>query len=242
MRERDSGVRCRAGVAVKYNVILADPPWPFKVWGKRPGGIDSRSADAHYKTMTWEDLNSLGPLVNAVATDDACLFLWLCQPLLIETLAMVESWGGWSYRTKAFSWVKTYTSRASFFVGMGYWTRANTEDVLLFTRGNPRRAHKDVYQLLATLEADPYSTPAIIAPMTRHSEKPTEVHDRIERLVSGNYLELFGRRHQKNWTVVGKELDGLDIRDSLARLAADQTLPTVDAPKSTQEAMELEAA
>ena len=33
---------------MKYNVILADPPVPFEVWGKRPGGTDSRSAEAHY--------------------------------------------------------------------------------------------------------------------------------------------------------------------------------------------------
>jgi N6-adenosine-specific RNA methylase IME4 len=226
---------------LKYNVILADPPVPFEVWGKRPGGTDSRAAEAHYSTMTWADLNGLGDAVQSVATDDCCLFLWMCQPLLIETLAMAKAWG-FEYKTKAFSWCKTYTSRASFFVGMGYWTRANTEDVLLFTRGNPRRAHKDVYQLLVTLEADPYSTPAVIAPMTRHSEKPAEIHERIERLVSGNYLELFGRRPRAGWQVVGNELDGLDIRDSLARLAADQTLPIVDAPAVGQAAMELEAA
>lgn len=227
---------------MKYNVILADPPVPFEVWGKKTTpGSGNRSAEDHYSTMTWADLNAIGPFVNAVATDDACLFLWMCQPLLIETLEMAKQWG-WEYKTKAFSWVKTYTSRASFFVGMGYWTRANTEDVLLFTRGNPRRTHKDVYQLLATLEADPYSTPAVIAPMTKHSEKPIEVHERIERLVSGNYLELFARRYRKNWTCIGNELDGLDIRDSLARLANDDAMPIAVASAIGQTTMELESA
>jgi N6-adenosine-specific RNA methylase IME4 len=220
---------------MKYNVIIADPPVPFAVWGKRPGGIDSRAAEAHYSTMTWADLNGLD--IQSVAADDCCLFLWMCQPLLIETLEMARAWG-FEYKTKAFSWCKTYTSRASFFVGMGYWTRANTEDVLLFTHGNPRRIRKDVYQLLASLESDPYSTPAVIAPMTKHSEKPEEVQDRIERLVSGPYLELFARRSRSNWTCVGNEIDGLDIRDSLARLAADETLPSV-ALRSPQEVMEL---
>ncbi len=218
---------------MQYNVILADPPVPFEVWGKRPGGTDSRSAEAHYSTMTWADLNGLALAIQAVAAPDCCLFLWMCQPLLIETLRMADAWG-FEYKTKAFSWVKTYTNKSSFFVGMGYWTRANTEDVLLFTRGNPRRARKDVYQLLATLEADPYSAPAVIAPMTRHSEKPSEVQDRIERLVSGPYLELFGRKHRDGWQVVGNELDGLDIRDSLACLAADQALPLVERPTIEQ--------
>jgi N6-adenosine-specific RNA methylase IME4 len=208
---------------MRFPAITIDPPVPFKVWGKRPGGVDSRSADSHYSTMTWDDLNGLGPSINAVAEDDACLFLWICQPLLIETLAMVAAWGGWTYRTKAFTWVKTYVSSPStFFVGMGYWTRANTEDVLLFTRGNPKRIDKRVYQVFATLE-----TPAIIAPMTQHSEKPEEVQDRIERLVRGPYCELFARRQRPNWTCIGNECDGLDIRESLTRLANDAQLPVV---------------
>jgi N6-adenosine-specific RNA methylase IME4 len=218
---------------MKFSTILADPPVPFEVWGKRPGGTDSRSAEAHYSTMTWQDLNALGEAIGAVSAPDACLFLWMCQPLLIETLEMAKAWG-YTYRTKAFSWVKTYTSRASFFVGMGYWTRANTEDVLLFTRGNPKRVRKDVYQVLATLESDPYSTPAVIAPMTKHSEKPTEVHDRIERLVSGPYLELFGRKRRDGWQVCGNEIDGLDIRDSLVKLANDEPLPVVEHSEETQ--------
>jgi N6-adenosine-specific RNA methylase IME4 len=210
----------------RYPVILADPPVPFEVWGKRPGGVDSRTAEAHYALMTWDELNGLD--VASVAADDCVLFLWLCQPLLLETLAMAKAWG-FTYCTKAFTWCKTYrTSRSTFFVGMGYWTRANTEDVLLFTRGDPRRQRKDVYQLLATLEAEPYSVPAVVAPMTRHSEKPDEVQDRIERLVAGPYLELFARRRREGWTCVGNEVDGLDIRASLARVAADAPLPVVE--------------
>lgn len=227
---------------MQFPVILADPPVPFEVWGKRPGGTDSRSAEAHYSTMTWGDLNGLGALISAAATDDCCLFLWMCQPLLVETLEMAKAWG-FTYRTKAFAWVKTYTARASFFVGMGYWTRANTEDVLLFTRGNPRRVRKDVYQVLATLESTPCDVPAVIAPMTRHSEKPEEVQDRIERLVRGPYLELFARRQRPGWVTLGNEIDGLDMRESLARLASDTTIPAVAPRDATQTALfESEAA
>lgn len=221
---------------MRYPVILADPPVPFEVWGKRPGGIESRAAEAHYPTMTWDDLNGLGPLIQDVAADDCVLFLWVCQPLLIETLRMAEAWG-FSYKTKAFSWLKTYGDGSSFFVGMGYWTRANTEDVLLFTRGKPRRTDKGVYQVLATMGQDPYSTPAVIAPMTRHSEKPQAIQDRIERLVDGPYLEMFARRRRPGWAAIGNELDGMDIRDSLALLAADAPLPVVAATAIEQHSL-----
>lgn len=206
-----------------YPVILADPPVPFETWGKRPGGVDSRAAAAHYNVMTWSDLFGLGPSIRRVAADDCVLFLWVCQPLLRETMAMARRWG-FQYKTKAFSWVKLRPAKGmTFHVGMGYWTRANTEDVLLFTRGNPSRVRKDVYQMIATLEENPFETPAILAPVARHSAKPGEVHDRIERLVDGPYLELFARRERPGWTCLGNEIDGLDIRDALARHAEAPT-------------------
>lgn len=221
---------------MRFPVILCDPPVPFEVWGKRPGGIDSRAAEAHYPTMTWGDLNNLRDSILSVAADDCVLFLWLCQPLLIETLRMAEAWG-FSYKTKAFSWVKTYGDGRGFFVGMGYWTRANTEDVLLFTRGNPSRVDNAVYQVLATLE-NGYETPAVLAPIARHSQKPTAIHERIERLCGDvPRLEMFARRQRRGWTCVGNEIDGLDIRESLARLAADQPLPVVEALHAEQHSL-----
>ena len=221
---------------MRYPVITADPPVPFKVWSKKTKpGTGNRSAEDHYSTMDWQDLNDLAPFVQSVAADDCCLFLWICQPLLLETLDMAKAWG-FEYKTKAFSWCKTYHS-GGFFVGMGYWTRANTEDVLLFTRGNPKRVHKDVRQLLASLYEKPYSVPGVVAPMTRHSEKPEAVQDGVERLVKGPYLELFARRQRPNWTCVGNEVDGLDIRDSLTRLANDEQLPVVEAVDTGQRSL-----
>lgn len=60
-----------------------------------------------------------------------------------------------------------------------------------------------------------------------HSEKPEPFQDDIERLVNGPYLELFARRHRPGWTCIGNELDGLDITESLTRVAQDKILPTV---------------
>jgi N6-adenosine-specific RNA methylase IME4 len=78
-------------------------------------------------------------------------------------------------------------------VGMGYWTRANSEPCLLATRGKPKRLHRNVRM-------------GIIEPRREHSRKPDCVHHRIERLVAGPYLELFGRQERPNWTVRGNEV------------------------------------
>ena len=71
-------------------------------------------------------------------------------------------------------------------VGMGYWTRANSEVCLLGTRGLPKRLNADVRQ-------------GIIAPRREHSRKPDGIHERIERLVAGPYLELFARQKRTGW-------------------------------------------
>jgi len=48
---------------------------------------------------------------------------------------------------------------------------------------------------------------AIIAPKREHSRKPDDIHDRIERLVGGPYLELFARQSRPGWDCWGNEVD-----------------------------------
>ena len=70
--------------------------------------------------------------------------------------------------------------------------RANPEQCLLATRGHPARLAKDVKRL-------------VIEKRREHSRKPDCVRDRIERLVTGPYLELFGRETKKGWDCWGNE-------------------------------------
>ena len=57
----------------------------------------------------------------------------------------------------------------------------------------------------------------LLSPNLRHSRKPDSVHEIAEAL-PGPYLELFGRRPRKGWTVFGNEVkeetDGLPMFDS----------------------------
>ena len=190
---------------MKYSAILVDPPWPFEVWNKATG--NGRSAESHYKTMTWNDLFFIGAKIHALAAANCALFVWCCRPSQHQALETVlhywnlgaEKKDRWVYKTEVFTWVKT-TKANNPAMGMGYWSRANTEGVLLFTRGKVKRKDKGVPQV-------------VMSPRTKHSAKPEEVQDRIERLVPGPYLELFSRRYRENWDCRGIELDGVDIRD-----------------------------
>jgi N6-adenosine-specific RNA methylase IME4 len=169
----------------KYAVIYADPPWRFDIW---TGEGKDRAAENHYPTMTLEEIEALP--VASLAADDCALFLWTCMPTLRKAFDVIEAWG-FEYKTCAFVWVKR-TKDGKPATGMGYWTRANAEICLLATRGSPHRLNADVHQV-------------VMAPRREHSRKPDEVAARIERLVTGPYLELFARRPRDGWSVWGNQ-------------------------------------
>ncbi len=178
-----------------FQAIYADPPWSFKVWNKDTG--NGRSAESHYSTMSMDDIAAL-PVAD-LAADDCVLFMWACWPSLPDALRIIEAWG-FTYKTCGFDWMKAHAGQVEMFrddcdvqVGMGYWTRANTEPCLLAVRGKPKRLHADVRQ-------------GILQPRRQHSRKPDCVPARIERLVAGPYLELFSRTTRPGWSVWGNQV------------------------------------
>ena len=120
----------------KYNIIYADPPWQYKVYSKKGEG---RSAENHYHTMNIEDIRSLP--VGRIADDDCILFLWITFPCLIEGISVMEAWG-FTYKTCGFNWVKRNKKADTFFMGLGFWTRSNSEICILGTKGRPKRVSK----------------------------------------------------------------------------------------------------
>ena len=171
----------------KFNVIYADPPWEFKVYS---GKGKERSAERYYDTSSLEAIKALP--IEPLAAEHCALFLWCVMPELPGALEVIRAWG-FEYKTVAFVWVKQNRGGDGIFTGMGYWTRANAEMVLLATRGAPERVAKDVHQV-------------VLEPLGGHSEKPIEVRQRIERLLLGSYLELFARAPVVGWTVWGNEI------------------------------------
>lgn len=180
--------------AGKYGAILADPPWAFQAWSGPEKKIASRGTVAPYKTLDMDDIAALP--VAKVAAPHSTLFLWVVWPTLPEALRIIEAWG-FKYKTCAFAWLKAdqyrlFALEEDVRMGLGYWTRSNSEVCLLATRGNPKRVALDVRQ-------------GIIEPIRQHSRKPDCVHERIERLVAGPYLELFARQQRPGWDCWGNE-------------------------------------
>ena len=130
-----------------------------------------RSAESHYPTM-----------------DIAAIKAW----------GVMDAWG-FTFKTVAFVWIKQCRKSEGLFTGMGYWTRANAEICLLATRGRPKRAARDVKQV-------------ILSHVERHSQKPEEARRRIEALMGDvPRIELFARASPPGWDVWGNEVAS-DIR------------------------------
>jgi len=106
--------------AQKYNIILADPPWPCN------------SAKKHYKLMPVNEICALP--VAELAAPDCALFLWVTFPTLPHAFDVIKAWG-FSYQTVVFVWVKRNRVTDGYFFGMGQWTRANAEICLFATKG-----------------------------------------------------------------------------------------------------------
>ena len=181
----------------KYKIIYANPPWQYRVYSKKGQG---RSAENHYHTMNIKDIMALP--VDKIADKDCILFLWITFPCLKEGIEVMERWG-FKYKTCGFNWVKRNKKKNTYFMGLGFWTRSNSEVCLIGTKGQPKRVSKSVPQICD-------------ARIMEHSRKPAEIRERIVELCGElPRIELFARDKVKGWDSLGDEMDGKDIREAL---------------------------
>ncbi len=173
-----------------YGVLLVDPPWLFRTRGVH----GTRHASNHYDVMTTDDICKL-----QVPADDNCaMFLWATWPNLMDAFRLIEAWN-FTYRTIAWVWVKKNKKADSYFTGLGYYTRSNTEPCLLAVRGRMKVQDRGVQSL-------------IVSRIRAHSQKPYEQYEKIQRLYpEAKKLEMFARQKREGWHSWGNEIES-DVR------------------------------
>jgi N6-adenosine-specific RNA methylase IME4 len=205
-----------------FGCIYADPAWRFATYsakgrGRCPDGpatnerrnfIDGANnrPERHYETMMLDEIKAL-PVAD-LAARNSVLLLWAVDPMIPQALEVGKAWG-FTYKTVGFYWAKLRRETSLrardmhepehklFPMGTGYWTRANPECCLLFTKGSPKRLSASVRKL-------------IVSPRREHSRKPEEAYGHIEQLVGGPYLELFARTARPGWESWGNEVGKFD--------------------------------
>ncbi len=196
-----------------YQLIYADANWKYRHAGGRG------AAENHYRTSPINDIAAL-PVTRIVAKN-AVLFLWCTWPIYIEDPEQVQTvireWG-FKPKTLGFLWVKTNKKAGTPFWGGGSWTRANSEFVILCTRGDVRALSKGVHQLVETWEETNHVLraphPDVPKGVSEHSAKPAIVRDRIVELMGDlPRIELYARERVGGWDAWGndKSLGGSDV-------------------------------
>ncbi|MEM7771051.1 MAG: MT-A70 family methyltransferase [Cyanobacteria bacterium P01_A01_bin.37] len=171
----------------KYGIIYADPPWTYR--DKCNAG--KRGVSHKYDVMDLEAICALP--VQAIAADDCLLAMWWVPPMPMEALRVAAAWGFTFKTMKGFTWEKV-SKNGKHLIGMGSYTRANTEDCLFAVRGKPKRIDAGVRQFIQSERRE-------------HSQKPDEVRDRLVQLM-GNVprIELFARNTTPGWHAWGNEI------------------------------------
>lgn len=187
--------------------IVMDPNW-----NERGGGKSKRGADRHYKTATKESIlktivwdSPFNPDYNGCS-----LWCWVTVNHLPDALWLLEELGS-TYVTNAV-WVKAETAeviQASGICktaiipqapGLGQRMRM-CHELLLYSR---------IGRVPVPAPAD--RMPSVIyAPRAKHSQKPQEAFDLIERhdgfFEKERRLELYARSPRDGWTVWGDEVE-----------------------------------
>lgn len=173
---------------MKYQTILADPPWQYGAWGRatpasRPNG---HAYPMPYPTMTVEAIKALP--VAGLADDNCELYLWTTQKYLPVAFDVITAWGFRYCQT--LTWCKTPRG-----LGQGGVFCPTTEFLLVGRKGKM----PDVRRLDSTW----YWTKR---PHNSHSTKPEFFQDVIETVSNPPRLELFARRKRFGWDVFGNEV------------------------------------
>lgn len=171
----------------KYKTIYADPPWP-----ERGGGKIKRGADRHYPLMRIEDIAAL-PVMDLADPEGCHLYLWTTNNYLPAGLEVIKSWG-FRYIT-TITWTKDR-------IGLGQYFRGMTEHCLFGVLG------KLSYKTIDGKRQQ--GTTGFYAPKGRHSQKPEEMRQMIEKVSYGPRIELFARQIAPGWDAWGNEVGKLD--------------------------------
>jgi len=175
---------------VKFRTIYADPPWQYSNQGSRA------ATDNHYQTMPIADIAALP--VRELAADVAQLHLWTTSAFMRDAFDIMVAWG-FEYKS-TLVWEKPQ-------LGLGNYWRNCHEYLLLGTRGKAKfpdgqHAHRSV------LRSD----------RLKHSQKPEEFRQLVEKVGKAPRLELFGRRQAPGWVVWGNEVERDQLHQSVEEL------------------------
>jgi len=180
----------------RFRTIYADPPWRFM---NRTGKMaPEHKRLTRYGTMTMEEIYELP--VATIAAEQSHLYLWCPNALLAEGLETMRRWG-YTYKSNLV-WFKIRKDGGPDGRGVGFYFRNVTELVLFGIRGKNNR----------TLRPGRTQVNLVGTRKRRHSQKPDEMWDIVERCSPGPRLEMFARHYRHGWYQWGDQVEAAPLR------------------------------
>jgi len=185
--------------------VMLDPPWP-----ERGAGKIKRGADRHYKVMPVRKMpkaifdsgvwGTIAPSAHCwmwVTNNYLAKGMWLMEQIgfrYVTNVAWVKLWERGVYGPKEGGLTTIQVARSAVQIGLGQYLRGSHELMLFGVRGD-------------FMKPDKAPPSVIFAERTKkHSQKPQESYDLIEKTSPGPYLEMFARSEGQGWTAWGDEV------------------------------------
>lgn len=165
-----------------YQTVVADPPWSPSLgstWATAT--TDKARPQKHYQTATLDEIKSHAP----VTAPKAHLWLWALNQHIDWGYEVCRAWGFEPVQT--LTWCKPG-------LGVGRF-QCNSEQIILARKGS---RHGNPF--------GPTGGTWFEWPRGRHSQKPDEFYDLVEKVSPGPYLEMYARQWREGWDAVGDEL------------------------------------
>ena len=174
----------------KYNIIYADPPWKQSKGGLRKSR-PNQTRKLDYETISLSEIHTHMATARSYSFENHSLFLWSIDKYLNEAENMAKELG---YRLHArLVWDKENGVAPAFTV------RFSHEYLLWFYCGKFQPVARDMRGKYTTV---------IRERSVRHSQKPIEAYEMIEKLYpNSNRLEMYARARRDGWDSWGNELD-----------------------------------
>jgi len=173
-----------------YKCVVADPPWQPTLHAANPRRrtLDKAGPQRFYETMNIEQIIALKPNF----APQAHLYVWGINAHLDWAFKVYEAWG--AEPVTVLTWCKP---------GMGVGRfQSNTEHVVV-SRIGPRTGNPFGFE---GQHASPTNGTWFNWPRGRHSAKPQEFFDLVDKMSPGPKLEMYARSPRQGWDVFGNEV------------------------------------
>lgn len=171
-----------------YKTVVADPPWQPSM-AITNGGAPKASPQLHYQTLSVSEICEIEPRLS----NQAHIYIWCLTQHVDWAYDVVRAWE--AEPITLLTWKKPG-------LGVGRF-RCNTEHILVARKGD--RIGNPFGQ--GGRHAQATNGTLFEWPRGRHSHKPQEFYDLVERLSPGPRLEMYARQSRKGWYAWGNELN-----------------------------------